>query len=110
MRKDGIVCQNFDYEDELDLLGVVAVKERFDESEHQAEVRLHDNQTGALKRVIPLDEPWCTVVLKARPNDCQSGLIFNDYSIALTLERMFFFNNGKLMKLSVFAIKLSLPW
>uniref|UniRef100_A0A8C7PU51 Ddb1 and cul4 associated factor 17 n=1 Tax=Oncorhynchus mykiss TaxID=8022 RepID=A0A8C7PU51_ONCMY len=45
-----------EYEDELDLLAVVEVTHREDEG--KAHVRLHDNNTGALLKRVPLVESW----------------------------------------------------
>nr|XP_020452198.1 DDB1- and CUL4-associated factor 17 [Monopterus albus] len=45
-----------DYEDELDLLVVVATNS--EEGEGRAHIRLHDNQSGQLQRTVYLDEPW----------------------------------------------------
>lgn len=48
-----------EYEDELDLLAVVEVTHREDEG--KAHVRLHDNNTGALLKRVPLVESWDVV-------------------------------------------------
>ncbi|XP_043085511.1 DDB1- and CUL4-associated factor 17 isoform X2 [Puntigrus tetrazona] len=44
------------YEDELDLLAVVAITHTEDEG--QAHLQLHDNKTGVLLKRVPLKEPW----------------------------------------------------
>ncbi|KAK6292599.1 hypothetical protein J4Q44_G00371830 [Coregonus suidteri] len=45
-----------EYENELDLLAIVEVTHREDGG--KAHVRLHDNNTGALLKRVPLVESW----------------------------------------------------
>ncbi|XP_030642588.1 DDB1- and CUL4-associated factor 17 [Chanos chanos] len=44
------------YEDELDLLAVVDVTQSEDEG--KARVRLHDNKSGEMMKIVPLKESW----------------------------------------------------
>lgn len=46
-----------EFEDELDLLAVV-VTHSAETEEGKAHVRLHDNKTGMLLKMVPLEEPW----------------------------------------------------
>uniref|UniRef100_A0AAY4AYW3 DDB1- and CUL4-associated factor 17 n=1 Tax=Denticeps clupeoides TaxID=299321 RepID=A0AAY4AYW3_9TELE len=48
--------KSVEYEDELDLLAVVDITHV--EEEGKANVRLHDNQNGALMKTVPLLESW----------------------------------------------------